>query len=548
VTGFTLLKKTPGPAKLKYIREWAAHLEQLDAILDPKPFLAGIPHTKVRQFAAEATALEISDVRNMRQKERRYALLLCLLHHAQSRARDGLVEMFLRRMRKTENAARQKLASLRDRHRELEETLLAAFGKVLREANREEHSDAVFGNSVRRTLADEGGAEALQEQYEAVSAYHRNNYRPLLWPVHVNHRTVLFRLLDLLRIGSATEDTALLDALDFVRERRHARRSVLPYEVDLSFAGRRWQAFVETHKDGETVLDRRALEVCVFVHLAEALSRLDFYVEGSEGYADYRRQLLPREECRKRLPGYCEAVGLPTDGRAFADSLKKELADLSREVDAGFPDNAELTIGKDGKPHLKQQKKTPLPEGFKAFEKEVQTRMPQRHLLDILNNAQHWTGFTRHFGPPSGSDPKLPEADRQYVIGTFGYGCNLGASQTASHIREEVNRHTMRRMNAQHITSAKLDAARNDVTSEFVRFEVTRYWGDGKAMIADGTHVELRENNLLGSRHVRYGEYGVVSRNPRKFRHGIEQTEHSHHQPPFEPVGSKRVLSLSSMR
>ena len=43
MTGFTLLKKTPGPAKLKYIREWSAHLEPLDALLDPKPFLEDIP-------------------------------------------------------------------------------------------------------------------------------------------------------------------------------------------------------------------------------------------------------------------------------------------------------------------------------------------------------------------------------------------------------------------------------------------------------------------------------------------------------------------------
>lgn len=321
------------------------------------------------------------------------------------------------------------------------------------------------------------------------------------------HETMYARMTQ----GLNEEQRIKLDALTFVREYRHARRETLPYEINLGFAGRRWQAFVETGKDGETVLDRRALEVCVFIHLAEALSRLDFYVEGSEEYPDYRRQLLSRGECRKRLPEYCEAVGLPTDGKAFAASLKQELAGLSREVDAGFPENAELTIGKDGRPHLKKQSKTPLPEGLRAFESEVRARMPQRHLLDILRNAQHWTGFTRHFGPPSGSDPKLPEADKQYVIGTFGYGCNLGASQTASHIREGVNRNTMRRMNAQHVTSEKLDAARNDVVADFVRFEVTRYWGDGKAMIADGTLVELRENNLLGSRHVRYDKYGKIA-------------------------------------
>lgn len=514
-SGFTLLKKTPGPAKLKYIREWAEHLEQLDAILDPKPFLAGIPHTKVRQFAAEATALETGDMRDIRQEGKRHALLLCLLWHAQAHTRDELVEMFLRRMRKTENAARQKLADLRDQHRELEEALLQALGKVLQEAKQAGHSDAVFGKSVRQTLAEEGGVEALQERYEAVAAYHRNNYLPLLWPVHAGSRAALFRLLDLLEIGSATQDTALLEALAFVKQHRHSRKDTLPSEeIDLGFCSRRWQAFIETEKDGETLLGRKALEVCVFVHVAEALSRLDTYVEGSEEYADYRRQLLSGEECQKRLPEYCAAAGLPADGQGLVASLKQQLTDLAAEVDAGFPDNAELTIGTDGKPHLKQLKKLPLPDGFAVFERAVQERMPERHLLDILKNVQHWTGFSRHFGPPSGSDPKLREADRQYVLTVFGYGSNLGASQTASHLAGAISRHTLRRLNFQHFTAPKLDAAKSDVIAAFLRFDVTAFWGDGKAMIADGTPMGLRENNLLGARHSRHGGgYGAIAYN-----------------------------------
>ena len=38
-----------------------------------------------------------------------------------------------------------------------------------------------------------------------------------------------------------------------------------------------------------------------------------------------------------------------------------------------------------------------------------------------------------------------------------------------------------------------------------------RHWGGGRAAIADGTHVKLRENNLLGSRHIRYGGYGGIA-------------------------------------
>jgi TnpA family transposase len=241
-----------------------------------------------------------------------------------------------------------------------------------------------------------------------------------------------------------------------------------------------------------------------FIHL---------YVEGSEDYADYRRQLLPAAECQKRLPEYCAATGLAADGAGLVASLKQQLTELAAEVDAGFPDNAELTIDKDGKPHLKQQKKLPPPDGFAAFERAVQERMPERHLLDILKNVQHWTGFTRHFGPPSGSDPKLREADRQYILTVFGYGSNLGASQTASHLAGAISRHTLRRLNFQHFTGPKLDAAKSDVIAEFLRFDVTGFWGDGKALIADGTHVETRENNLMGSQHIRYGRYGNIAYN-----------------------------------
>ena len=35
--------------------------------------------------------------------------------------------------------------------------------------------------------------------------------------------------------------------------------------------------------------------------------------------------------------------------------------------------------------------------------------------------------------------------------------------------------------------------------------------GSGHAAIADGTHVKLRENNLLGSRHIRYGGYDGIA-------------------------------------
>ena len=69
----------------------------------------------------------------------------------------------------------------------------------------------------------------------------------------------------------------------------------------------------------------------------------------------------------------------------------------------------------------------------------------------------------------------------------------------------------LRRINAQQINADKLEAAMVDVIDQYARFALPRHWGRGRAAIADGTHVKLRENNLIGSRHIRYGGYGGIA-------------------------------------
>ncbi len=237
-TPFTQLKQTPGPATLKRIALWIEHLAELDAILDPRPFLSGVAHTKVRQFAAEASALSISDIRDVRNRKRRHTLLLSLLDQAQSIARDELVEMFLRRMRHIRNAAQKKLQTLQEQHRSLSESLLSVFGDLLRQA-RDTESDVDLRRRVRAVLDEGGGVEALEGEYTAISAYHENNYLPLLWSVRAGGRSILFQLLELLELRSASQDASLLEALDVVIRHRHARRKRLTPLIDLGFASQR---------------------------------------------------------------------------------------------------------------------------------------------------------------------------------------------------------------------------------------------------------------------------------------------------------------------
>jgi len=334
----------------------------------------------------------------------------------------------------------------------------------------------------------------LTEQYEQVSAYHNKNHLPLLWQIHRSHRAAIFRLLSLLDIHSSTQDNDLLDALQFLQEYQHARRDYLPAFISLEFASQRWKTLVFALDKGQTVFKRRELEVCILSHIADGLRCGDLYVIGSQEFADYRQQLLPWKECHKRLAAYCSTLQFPKNANEFVAQLQQKLAHVAQSVDKSFPRNTELTIDEDGKPHLLRMKADPTPEGLDEFRESVRQRMPEHHLLDVLKNVEHWVNYTRHFTPPSGSDPKMTAAVSRYLFTIFGYGCNLGPVQMARHAHQEITYRILTRINDQHITTKKLEAALGDVINEYTRFDLPFLWGSGKAAIADGTHIELIEN------------------------------------------------------
>jgi Domain of unknown function (DUF4158) len=292
-TEFNRIKETPRQATLQHLQQWTQRLAWLESILATRSFLTEIAHTKILQFAAEAAALEVGDVRDIHTPSRRYSLLICFLYHAQVQTRDQLVEMLLKRMRRTTTSAKQHLKELQDHYRELEEQMLAVFADVLDQTLHTPDDNATLGQGVRDILAQYGGAEVLRERYEHVSSYHHQNYRPLMWGFYRPYRAELFRLSHVLTFRSAMQHQSLIEALHFIQHFQHTRRDYLPDAMSLDFASVRWQALIRTRHQREPVLNRRQLEVCVFHYLDHGLWCGDVYVEGSEAYADYRQQLLP---------------------------------------------------------------------------------------------------------------------------------------------------------------------------------------------------------------------------------------------------------------
>lgn len=505
-----MIKQIPKRSSLQNFQRLIEHITQLSDLVGDAHLLANIPETKIKHFAAEAKALDATELRDF-TPPKRHMLLLCLIYRARIRARDDLAVMYNKRINNLHRTGKDELDRLRVRHREKTEAIVATLSDVIQVLDLHS-SDDEAGREIRQLLVKRGGAETLQDDCAAINAYSGDNYYPLLWKFYKSHRPTIFRMVKLLNLSSTSEDRTLMEALDVVLMHESRRGDWVDYPVDMSFANERWRRVVSHRtEDGSVRLHRRHFEVCVFSSLANELRSGDLAIDGSEEYADYRGQLLRWDECESRLADYCAQLNLPLEPVAFVAGLRDELTRTAEEIDTVYPDNNQVVIDANGFPVLKRVVAKEPPESARTLEATVLQRMPERNILDILCNVAHWVGFPRHFGPLSGSDPKIDRATERYILTAFTYGSNLGPAQAARHFRGAATPHMLSFINRRHINAAKLDLAIKDIVNAYNVLELPKVWGDGTSAAADGTKYDMYDQNLLAEYHIRYGGYGGIA-------------------------------------
>ena len=298
-SGFDGLKRAAGKASWSNFREQVAYLRWVDSLGDAAGWVEGIAESKIADFAGEAAAADAAVMRDVAQPKRT-ALVACLVHVAQTRARDELAEMFCKRMAAITKRARGELEQLREEGRELSERLIEHYRELLERldpAPRREHRSAWLrcGSRGRRWSGPAGSTSELSD-IERVAAHHANNYMPLVYGQIGKDRATMFEFTRVVELEATSADRSVLDALEHALAHRQLTRDLIPDHhdgrpVDLSFASEQWQRLVRPHKHPGR-LDRRHFEACVFTYLAEQLRTGDIAVKGSEAYANWAAKLL----------------------------------------------------------------------------------------------------------------------------------------------------------------------------------------------------------------------------------------------------------------
>ncbi len=216
------------------------------------------------------------------------------------------------------------------------------------------------------------------------------------------------------------------------------------------------------------------------------------------------------QECEPLVAEYCAQAGIPATATECVAHWRGELTAVAASVDAGSPDNADLVLD-GGRPVLKRRTGKGRRASALALEAAIHECLPESGLLDIVTRTAYQIGWTRHFGPASGSDPKLRDALGRYVLTSFCFGTLLGPTQVARHMPGQISAHELSLAFHKHCSDAKLQAAQTDVINAFARLDLVKLWGDGSVVAADGSQINTWENNLLAETSIRYGGFGEIA-------------------------------------
>jgi hypothetical protein len=120
--------------------------------------------------------------------------------------------------------------------------------------------------------------------------------------------------------------------------------------LDLSFASGNWMRAVRdrdpSRDAGQTAFRGDGVHL-PGRYLAEELRTGDIAVAGATEFGDWSAHLLTYEECQPLIPEFCSEAGLPARAGGFTAALEERHAQAAADLDAGYPDNADLVIDED---------------------------------------------------------------------------------------------------------------------------------------------------------------------------------------------------------
>ncbi|MDA7742375.1 Tn3 family transposase [Francisellaceae bacterium] len=514
-SGWEYLKQEVKKPSVSNVRKFTEYLEKLEEWRDKSAIdFPHLPEHRLEQYIAEAMALDVSDMRRVKESKR-HALLAMLLYQQYAKSLDSVVTVLARWVRKIKNNASDKLEEIRSANYKSTDRLIGNLKQLLVASKQLAPTPEEKLSIIEQNLPED--IDAAIDACDQHLVYADGNDLPLMLNYYQPKRNTMFRLLRQIKVKSSTQSTLIEDLIELIisKQKSHGDEILInPEDLDnLEWLDDRWLNFITNgiKRDNLSqikIVSKRKFELAVFKLIIDEISCADAYVVNSYENDNPNDQLISWEDFHANLETYVELIGKSKNSTSFVETLQKEHADAANKVNTGFVENETLSIV-DGEPVLKRIISEKVTQQQEIFSKLVAGKMPLTDIISVLMDIENWLQISKQLKPISGYESKIDDYDLRFIATCFAYGCNVGPVQAERSLKKYSRKQIAWLFN-HHITEFRLNKINESIIKSYKNFKLPYVWGNGESASVDGTYWDMYTNNLLAEHHIRYGKYGGI--------------------------------------
>ena len=402
--------------KIEYLRQLGIHQWDL-SVLNPNR----------RKFLAQVGRRSTNQALERMPEQRRYPILLVLLHETLIDLVDEVVGLYNRTLQKSAARSRRELDEWRAATARATNEKMSLFSQI----GRLILDPAIPDEQLRQRIFEE---VSPRDRFEVAVEDSQRLLRPLD-DTHfdlIEHRYGHIRqfapaVLEALEFRSLSLVAPLHGAVELLQTLNRERRRRVPDDAGLGFVPSKWRPHLV---DEQGRIDRHLYELCVLFQLRDALRSGDIWLEGSRRFANPATYLISADRWPVLRGEVCRILTLTEHG-------PRRLATIAESIDSlvdgleNHLENSETVRLQDDRvvisPHAAEQ----LPEEVVSLSAQVVQRLPRIEPADLLIEVDRWTGFTKHFTHAGGAKPRNPDLTRHLYATILAQACNFGLTTVA---------------------------------------------------------------------------------------------------------------------